>query len=114
MSLKGSNFYLVTYFRRKRTKTLSRVEILILTILSPITTTSTKISKIAETYENFGSLSFFNMFFLDLICPEEPSSYLLNKDANNLYGHIMKHCPLPIKDFSIVEENLAYILQTDD
>ena len=67
MSLKGSNFYLVTYFRRKRTKTLSRVEILILTILSPITTTSTKISKIAETYENFGSLSFFNMFFLDLI-----------------------------------------------
>ena len=26
----------------------------------------------------------------------------------------MKHCPLPIKDFSIVEESLEYILQTDD
>ena len=26
----------------------------------------------------------------------------------------MKHCPLPIKDFSIVEESFEYILQTDD
>ena len=46
--------------------------------------------------------------------PEEPSSYLLNIDDNNLYGGIMKHCPLPIKEFSIVEESLEYILQTDD
>ena len=46
--------------------------------------------------------------------PEEPSIYLLNIDANNLYGGIMKHCPLPIKDFSIAEESLEYILQTDD
>ena len=46
--------------------------------------------------------------------PEEPYSYLLNLDANNLYGGIMKHYPLPIKYFSIVEESLEYILQTDD
>ena len=46
--------------------------------------------------------------------PEEPSSYLLNIDANNLNGGIMKHCPLPIKNFSTVEEGLEYISQTDD
>ena len=46
--------------------------------------------------------------------PEELSSYLLNIDANNLYGGIVKLCPLPMKNFSIVEESLEYILQTDD
>ena len=35
-------------------------------------------------------------------------------DANNLYGGIMKHCPLSIKDFSKVEESLEYILQNDE
>ena len=46
--------------------------------------------------------------------PEEPSSYLLNIDANNLYGGIMKHCPLPMKNFSITEESLEDILKNDD
>ena len=55
-----------------------------------------------------------NNKYLEDYNPEEPSSYLLNIDANNLYGAIMKPCPLPIKDFSIVEESLEYILQTDD
>ena len=55
-----------------------------------------------------------NNKYLEDYNPEEPSSYLLNIDANNLYGGIVKHCPLPIKDFSIVEESLKYILQTDD
>ena len=55
-----------------------------------------------------------NNKYLEDYNPEEPSSYLLNIDANNLYGGIMKHCPLPIKGSSIVEESLEYILQTDD
>ena len=55
-----------------------------------------------------------NNKYLEDYNPEEPSSYLLNIDANNLYGGIMKHCPLPIKGFSIFEERLEYILQTDD
>ena len=37
----------------------------------------------------------------DKILPSEPSSYILNFDANNLYGGIIKHSPLPLKDFSI-------------
>ena len=55
-----------------------------------------------------------NNKYLEDYNPEEPSSYLLNIDANNLCGGIMKHCPLHIKEFSIVEESLEYILQTDD
>ena len=55
-----------------------------------------------------------NKKYLEDYNPEEPSSYLLNIDANNLYGSIMKYCPLPIKGFSLVEESLEYILQTDD
>ena len=35
-------------------------------------------------------------------------------DANSFYEGIMKHCPLRSKDFSIVEESLEYVLQTDD
>ena len=45
---------------------------------------------------------------------EEPPSYLLNIDANKLYGGIMKHCPLPMNDFSIVEESIKDILETED
>ena len=55
-----------------------------------------------------------NIKYLEDYNPEGPSSYLLNIDANILYGGIMKHCPLPIKDFSIVEESLEFILQIDD
>ena len=46
-----------------------------------------------------------NNKYLEDYNPEEPSSYLLKTDANNLYGGIKKHCPLPIKDFSKVEES---------
>ena len=56
----------------------------------------------------------FNNEYLEDYNPEEQSSYLLKIDANKLYGGFMKHGPLPIKGFSIVEESLEYILQTDD
>ena len=42
---------------------------------------------------------------------EGSSSYLLNIDANNLHGGIMKHCPLPMNDCSTVEESLEEILK---
>ena len=45
---------------------------------------------------------------------KEPSS-ILYIDANNLYGGVMLHYPLPLKDFEIVEEmSLEDILNTDD
>ena len=45
---------------------------------------------------------------------KEPSS-ILYIDANNLYGGVMLHYPLPLKDFEIVEEiSLDEILNTDD
>ena len=56
----------------------------------------------------------FNNKNLEDYNPQEPSSYLLNIDANKLHGVFIKHCPLTIKDFSIVEESLENILQTDD
>ena len=40
-----------------------------------------------------------NNKYLDNFSPSEPSSHILNIDANNLYGGIMKHCPLPLNDF---------------
>ena len=43
-----------------------------------------------------------NNKYLEDYNPEEPSRFLLNIDANNLYGGIVKHSPLPIKNFSIV------------
>ena len=55
-----------------------------------------------------------NNKYLDDFSPSEPSSYILNIDANNLYGGIMKHCPLPLNDFSIVEKSLADILLTSE
>ena len=36
-----------------------------------------------------------NNKYLEDYNPEEPSSYLLNIDANNFYGEIMKHLPFP-------------------
>ena len=45
--------------------------------------------------------------------PEGPSSYLLKKDAIKLYGGIMKHCPLPMNDFSIVVESFEGFLKTE-
>ena len=51
-----------------------------------------------------------NKKYLVDLSPSEPSSYILKIDANNLYGGIMKHCPLPLNDFSINEKSLAYIL----
>ena len=53
-----------------------------------------------------------NSQYLNDFSPSEPSSYIFNHDANNLYGGIMKHCPLPLNDFSIVEKSLADILLT--
>ena len=57
--------------------------------------------------------------------PEQPSSYILYKDANNLYGHYMVQ-PLPICDFKWVEDftsldvmsvaddgEMGYILEVD-
>ena len=45
---------------------------------------------------------------------KEPSS-ILYIDANNLYGGVTLHYPLPLKDFEIVEEiSLEDILNTDD
>ena len=55
-----------------------------------------------------------NNKYLEDYKPEEPSSYLLSIYANNLYGGIMKHCPLPMNDFSIVEESFEDILKTED
>ena len=50
--------------------------------------------------------------YLEDYNPEEPSSYLLNIDANNLYGGIMKHCYLMKHilevDLSIPEELQDY------
>ena len=45
---------------------------------------------------------------------KKPSS-ILYIDANNLYGGVMLHYPLPLKDFEIVEEiSLEDNLNTDD
>ena len=55
-----------------------------------------------------------NNKYLDDFLPSEPSSYILNIDAKNLYGGIMKHCPLQLNDFSIVENSLADILLTSE
>ena len=55
-----------------------------------------------------------NNNYLEDYNPEEPSSYLLNIDANNLSGGIMKHCRLTMNDFSIVEKSLEDILKTED
>ena len=45
---------------------------------------------------------------------KEPSS-ILYIDSNNLYGGVMLHYPLPLKDFEIVEEiSLEDILNTGD
>ena len=52
--------------------------------------------------------------YLDNFSPSEPSSYILNIDANNLYAGIMKNCPLPLNDFSIVEKSLTDILLTSE
>ena len=51
-----------------------------------------------------------NNKYLDNFSPSEPSSNVLNFDANNFYGGIMKHCTLPLNNFSIVEKSLADIL----
>ena len=42
------------------------------------------------------------------------SNYILIIDANILFGGIMKHCPLPFNDFSIVEKRLEDILLTSE
>ena len=55
-----------------------------------------------------------NNNYLDIFSPSEPSSYVLNIDANNLYGGIMKHCPLPLNEFSEIEKSLADILLTSE
>ena len=55
-----------------------------------------------------------NNKYLDNFLPSELSSYVLNFDANNLYGGIMKHCFLPLNNFSIVEKILADILLTSE
>ena len=42
-------------------------------------------------------------------------SSIINIDANNLYGGIMLHYPLPLKDFELVDDiSLDEILQTED
>ena len=51
-----------------------------------------------------------NNKYLDNFSPSEPSSNVLNFDANNFYGGIMKHCTLPLNNFSIVEKSLADVL----
>lgn len=35
--------------------------------------------------------------------PEKPTSFIIYKDANNLYGHAMSQ-PLPIRDFKWMPE----------
>ena len=35
--------------------------------------------------------------------PDEPTSYLLYYDCNNLYGHIQANYPLPVGDFRFVD-----------
>ena len=44
--------------------------------------------------------------------PIEESSFIINIDANNLYGGIMENYPLPLKDFLLVEKTLPQILTT--
>ena len=44
--------------------------------------------------------------------PNEESSFIINIDANNLYGGKMENYPLPLKDFVIVEKTLPQILMT--
>ena len=55
-----------------------------------------------------------NKKYLDDFLLSEPSSYILKFDAKNLYGGIMKHCPLLLNDFSVVEKSLADILLTSE
>ena len=44
--------------------------------------------------------------------PNEESNFIINIDANNLYGGIMENYPLPLKDFVLVEKILPQILMT--
>ena len=46
--------------------------------------------------------------------PQNHQANILNIYANNLYEAIMKYCPLPLNDFSIVEKSLADILLTSE
>ena len=55
-----------------------------------------------------------NNKYLDDFLPSEPSNYTVNIDANNLYGGTMKHCPLPLNNFSIVEKRLEDIVLTGE
>ena len=50
-----------------------------------------------------------NNKYIDNFLPSESSSYILN-----LYGWILKHCLLPLNDFSIVQKSLADILLTSE
>ena len=52
--------------------------------------------------------------YLNNFSPSEPSSSILIIDENNLYGGIMKHCPLPLNHFSIKEKKMADILLTSE
>ena len=44
--------------------------------------------------------------------PNEESSFIINIDANNLYGGIMENYPLPLKYFVLIEKTLPQILMT--
>ncbi len=55
-----------------------------------------------------------NNKFLPEYDPTQTSTFILNIDANNLYGGIMEHYRLPLNDFQLVDKEINDILLTDD
>ena len=55
-----------------------------------------------------------NNKFLSEFDANEPSTFILNLDANNLYGGMMENCKLLVNDFKNVNIDLNDILLTDD
>ena len=66
------------------------------------------------TASNFSGDAFLKVCKPDNFSPSEPTSYILNIDANILYGGILKHCPLPLNEFSIIEKSLTGTLLTSE
>ena len=55
-----------------------------------------------------------NKNYIVNVSPSEQSSFIIEFYASKLYGGIMKHCPLPLNDFSIIEKRLEVILLTSE